>query len=140
MADRRIFQKIDPWIDDDQAIHQAGYMAEWLYIRGLLYIRRNIHGHHPRDGIIPKTAISEVTAGVPNPARNIKALIDVGLWIDAGDRWEIKGWSTWNQDTETRKAISAKRRESGRLGGHRAKHDVKHPGEDCDYCREEGWT
>jgi len=129
-----IFQKIDPWITDDPDITNAGPLAELLYIRALLYIRRNL-----RDGDIPKRCLGEIGDGIPSYKKHAQALINTGLWIDTGQTWQIRNWTKWNITGEERNQISKDKSDSGKLGMHTRWHTSDKPKKGCQYCEQRGW-
>jgi len=129
-----IFQKIDPWITDDPDIATAGPLAELLYIRGLLYIRRNL-----RNGDIPKRCLGEISDGIPAAKKHAGTLVKTGLWIDNGTTWAIRNWDKWNTTKEERDEISRQRSISGNNGAHSRWHSRKKPNIDCTRCQDAGW-
>lgn len=140
--DGRIFQKVDPWMQDDEDMAAAGPLADCLYTRGLCYIRRN-----GNDGRIPKRSFGEVSYGFPSPQKILKGLVSVGLWRDEGTHWSVRNWDAkkesgkqWNMTEDERKARSDQKKEAGSLGGHRSKHTAEHPGQKCPHCVKQGWT
>ncbi|MDR2930649.1 MAG: hypothetical protein LBV06_07095 [Propionibacteriaceae bacterium] len=132
-----VFQKIDPWINDDDDIAAVGGMPKYLYIEGLLYIRRNIHG---RDGIIPKYALGEIGKDIPARDKHAKTLVQVGLWIDHKDYWEVRNWTRWNKTEDERKALSEQKRVSGQKGAHAKWHSAAKPDPGCRWCVEKEWA
>ncbi|MCL2735636.1 MAG: hypothetical protein FWD75_03265 [Propionibacteriaceae bacterium] len=129
-----LFQPIDPKIMDDPDIAKAGAMAEFLYIRGLLYIRRC-----QRDGTIPKRALLDVSDGIPGAQKHVNALVKTGLWVDDGQAWSVRNWEKWNCTQSEIADIKQHRRDAGRLGGHKSKHSEQNPSPSCEYCKESGW-
>jgi hypothetical protein len=135
--DGSIFQKIDPWINDDDGIREAGGMAKYLYIEGLLYVRRNING---RDGVIPKYALGEIGKDIPARDKHAKTLVRLGLWIDSKDCWEVRNWAKWNKTEDERRALSEQKRASGRKGAHAKWHSADKSEAGCRWCVEKGWV
>jgi len=134
--DGSIFQKIDPWISDDPDIAAAGALAEFLYIRGLLYMRRQ-----RRDGWIPKVAFKEIADGIPAAQKHAASLVAHGLWIDDGTKWVVRNWAgTWNQDKEERDTRSKAKATAGVKGAHSKWHTAEAPKKGCEFCENEGWA
>jgi len=130
-----IFQPIDPYIGYDDAIVSAGAMAEFLYIRGLLYIRRN-----KADGRIKKSALPEIGDGIPNQKKISLQLVSAGLWIDDGLYWSVKNWEKWNTTKQERDSLASVKSRAGAKGGHVSKHSSLNPSAECEFCVQEGWV
>jgi len=134
-SDATIFQKLDPWLPEDERIMAVGPQAELLYIRGLLYIRRGL-----REGDIPKYALGEVGHSIARVKYCAQQLVDVGLWDDCGATWRVHQWVKWNMTRDERTERSLVRQQAGKISGHKRYHSVDNPSPTCDYCKKEGWS
>jgi len=131
---KQIFQKIDPKLPEDPSIIEAGTDGELLYIRGLLFSRLTLS-----EGRLTKFNLPTFAHGIPNPKKHAAHLVQLGLWIDAGDEWQIRNWVKWNMTRDDRLERSRQRADSGRRGAHSKWHTVEKPGANCQYCEAEGW-
>lgn len=84
----------------DDAIAEAGPMAELLYVRGLAFCADVLS-----DGFISDTQLSRfVGVGIPSPRKHAERLVLVGLWEKAqpdllgaeGTGFVVKAWAKWN--------------------------------------------
>lgn len=84
----------------DDAIAEAGPMAELLYIRGLAFCADVLS-----DGFISTTQLARfVGVGIPNARKYAERLVLVGLWEKAqpdllgseGDGYVVRAWAKWN--------------------------------------------
>lgn len=84
----------------DDAIAEAGPMAELLYVRGLAFCADVLS-----DGFISDTQLARfVGVGISNPRKHAERLILVGLWEKAepdllgceGTGYVVKAWAKWN--------------------------------------------
>lgn len=128
MADRipGEFVPLDVNYSHDRAIRQAGPMAELLFIRSLAYARkmRSVTG-----GLIPDYDLLTVAAGIPNPKRHVKALIDQRLWVIAKGGWRIRSFEKWNPEPDR-----AAQGLGGRIGNHNRWHTDGRWSPDCEFC------
>lgn len=116
-----------PWVKlDDQFPHhprivEAGDMAAWLYVAGLCYA-----GQFLTDGVIPKGQLRRLT-NLSKPEREALRLVDVGLWHDKDDHYEIHDYHQWNPPAAKVKA----KREADRVRKESARnphgHDEESP-------------
>lgn len=103
----------------DDAIAEAGPMAELLYVRGLAFCADVLS-----DGFISDTQLIRfVGVGVPTPRKHAERLVLVGLWEKAqpdllgseGTGYVVKAWAKWNL---TKAQIQEKqRRDADRKAG-----------------------
>lgn len=84
----------------DDAIAEAGPMAELLYVRGLAFCADVLS-----DGFISDTQLARfVGVGIPQPRKHAERLVLVGLWEKAqpdllgseGTGYVVKAWAKWN--------------------------------------------
>lgn len=129
-----VFQKVDPWMQYDPDIMEAGATAEFIHRRGLDLVRRNL-----TDGTIRKVSLPELAEGIPHPARHVNALVAVGIWIDEGDTWRIRNWEKWNLTAAERESRAEERAAQGKRGMHARWHDEERPSSTCNICQELGW-
>jgi hypothetical protein len=121
------FVPLDVLYPTDRAIRSAGHCAELLFIRSLVYARKN-----KTKGQIPDYDLSVVGVGIPALARHAAALVRAELWTEVDGGWYIRSWDRWNPDQE--------RREKQSEGGVRGNHTKWHTGpdaqvsDDCPYC------
>lgn len=94
---------------DDQFPHhpkilRAGPEAAWLHVCGVCWSARYL-----TDGRIPKSAIATLSS-VREPDRFAVTLVEVGVWHDRGDFYEIHDYLEYNPS----KADELARREAAR--------------------------
>jgi hypothetical protein len=76
----------------DDAIADAGPMAELLFIRGLAFCADVLS-----DGKISDTQLCRfVGVGIPAVKRHADALCKVGLWIREDAGYKVVSWAKWN--------------------------------------------
>lgn len=76
----------------DDAIADAGPMAELLYIRGLAFCADVLS-----DGYISDTQLTRfVGVGIPTVKKHADALCKVELWIRDDGGYRVVAWSKWN--------------------------------------------
>ena len=125
-----IFVPVDVNLASDGEIIRAGATAELLYRRGLEHVKKA-----NRDGIIYHAELGDFTRGIASPAKQAAALVHVGLWVDNGDSWLVKGWLKWNLSLAEQEA----ERERKRIGAMKTNHSKgRHgtPQEGCPDCLE----
>lgn len=103
----------------DDAIAEAGPMAELLYVRGLAFCADVLS-----DGFISDTQLARfVGNGIPAFRKHAERLVLAGLWEKAEDSlfgaegcgYRVRSWAKWNL---TKAEIQAKqRKDSERKGG-----------------------
>lgn len=80
---------------EDEAIAAAGFKAELLYVRSLAFCAKQL-----RNGYINRNQLSYFSVGLPGPERLAAKLVEVGLWVAAGDGWVLRSWLDWNRSRE----------------------------------------
>lgn len=84
----------------DDAVAEAGPMAELLYIRGLAFCADVLS-----DGFISDVQLARfVGVGIPSPKKHAERLVLVGLWEKAedslfgqeGSGYVVRAWGKWN--------------------------------------------
>lgn len=100
--------KIDDHANEHPKLLKAGAKASWLWACALMYANRQ----RPKTGRIPKEMVTVLYPGVGK--REAKRLVDVGLWLDEGDHYQIHEYYGWNPEIAD---LSEKRAEAGRKGG-----------------------
>jgi hypothetical protein len=98
----------------DDAIADAGPMAELLYVRSLAFSADVLS-----DGYISDTQLLRfVGVGIPSVRKHADALCKVDLWIREDGGYRIVTWSKWNL---TKAEIQEKQaRDAARKGGQSA--------------------
>lgn len=102
------------WIKlDDQffahpKIRAAGATAVLLHLAGLTYC-----GRYKTDGRVPKSAVTLIAVEAFAKPGAVTRLVDVGLWHDLGDEFEIHDFLDYNPS----KAEVDSRRDSKRIAG-----------------------
>lgn len=98
------------WLDDKFPDHpkvtKAGGDAAWLYVAALAWVNRTL-----TSGFIPKAIVPRLTDR-KKPMQLAQRLVDVGLWIDRGDDYEIHDYAVHNASAE--EARMRKQRDSDR--------------------------
>jgi hypothetical protein len=87
------------------SIRGAGYLAELLFYRGLMYAKDN-----GTAGWIPAFDIQVVAVGMPDTTEALKALTDEELWVEGDGGWNIPSWDSWNRVGEEDAARAEKKR------------------------------
>lgn len=82
---------LDDHFPEHPKVLAAGDAAAWLYVCGLAYANRRLMG-----GKIPRSAIPRLTGARNGPAL-AKKLVDVELWEDVGDHYQIHDYDQWNE-------------------------------------------
>lgn len=99
--------KLDDRANEHEKQLAAGAKACWMWACGLMYCNRQ----PKRLGRIPK-AVAEGGMLYPGTGRkDAKKLVDVGLWEDCGEFYQVHNYHGWNPE------LSEKRSEAGRRGG-----------------------
>lgn len=108
---------------DDERILLVGAEAELLFVRGLAWAKRE------NDGRVGRGALVRLQMGLQTPVESVLRLVEVGLWVDVADGYEIANWDAWQAPNNH----TGKRAEAGALGNHRRWH-IANPSPDCRYC------
>jgi hypothetical protein len=101
-----VWIRLDDSFVEDPRIETAGPLALALHVAALSYCNRNL-----TDGAITKARAARLLA-LDEPAEVIRALIDAGLWLDAGESVTIADFHDWQpsrEDVEKRRADTAAR-------------------------------
>lgn len=94
---------LDDHFDEHPKVARAGPEAAWLFVRGLLYCRRNLTG-----GVIAGSTALELAG---NKRRSIERLITVRLWEQDGDDFRVHDYEQWNHsEKKVRQARDAARK------------------------------
>jgi hypothetical protein len=81
--------KLDAGFPDHPKVALAGWKAAWLYVCGLTYCSRYL-----TDGLIPKAQVKRLT-DMPRAVDEAQRLIDVGLWLEHDNHYEVHDYTTW---------------------------------------------
>ena len=112
-----LFVPLDVEYDSDDKIILAGPLAELLYIRSLAFCKRTM-----KNGIVSRTQLIVISRGLKSPAKLAAKLVEVGLWIDAGDKWTIPAWSKRNKLAEDIVADREHKKQASIKGNHERWH------------------
>jgi hypothetical protein len=84
------------------------------------------------DGVLTRPQLARIAPdSVPDIARSIAHLIEVGLFVDKGESIAVHAWAAWNASTEEIEAIST----GGKYGNHlrwHARRNTFDPA--CQFC------
>lgn len=97
--------KLDDRFTENAKFEKAGPLAGWLYVAGLCFCAGNL-----TDGLIPK-ARAKILTPVPNVTKQIRALVDAGLWIDEGDHYRVHDYLDFQP---SRRSVEADREKARR--------------------------
>ncbi len=92
---------------------------------------------HLTDGRIDKhmLALLAAKAEIGNGRAEARKLVEVGLWVDMGDYWQIPNWHDYQPARSEVEAIKAKKAIAGAEGNHKRWHvrrGITVP--DCPFC------
>jgi hypothetical protein len=87
-----VWARFDDRYSDSPKIEAAGPWAELLDMRAIIYAAGNL-----TDGLITRTALTKISAGIPSPLKKAQILVDVGRWdVNPGGGWLIHSFLTYN--------------------------------------------
>lgn len=110
--------KLDDRFAGNPKVIAAGPEPMWLYVAGLCWCAQNL-----TDGRIPK-AVLPILSTVKRPPACAQRLVEVGLWIDDGDGYEVHDYLEFQPSKAKveaeREAAKERQRKSreGRAGSH----------------------
>lgn len=110
--------KLDDALFSNPKIIRAAPLARSLYVAGLCHCASGL-----TDGIIDRSAVPLLLAQTGAPRTAVRSLLDVGLWIDHGDTYEVKDYLQYNPPrsrTEAEREAARKRKERQRAKGRAA--------------------
>lgn len=93
---------LDDQFPDHPKVVTAGGDAGWLFVCGLAYCRRQ-----GTSGAIPKGLVSRLSDRRA-PTKLAKLLVEVGLWEDHGDHFQVHDYDDWNRSHESRSEAGRK--------------------------------
>jgi hypothetical protein len=105
-----------PWLkmDDQYPSHPkvvaAGGDAAWLHVCAACYCAQ-----HLTDGLVPKAILSRLSDR-KKPEQLAARLVEVGLWHDRGDHYELNDYLDYNPSREQVLADRERRAAAGRKG------------------------
>jgi hypothetical protein len=112
-------------LDDQFPAHpkvlRAGVDAAWLYVCSICYCAKYL-----TDGFVPKEAVATLSS-LRQPGRHAARLVDVGLWRDREDQYEVHDYLRYNpsrEQVEAEREAAKRRRNVGQKRG-RASPDVR---------------
>lgn len=86
--------RLDDGFYDHPKVIAAGPAAAWLHVCGLGYSSR-----HLTDGRIPKAILNQLSR-VSTPAKHAARLVEVGMWLDHGDHYQIHDYLHYQPSRE----------------------------------------
>ena len=93
---------LDDHFPEHPKVARAGGDAAWLFVCGLAYCRR-----HGTEGLIPK-AVVPMLSDRKAPVKLATRLVEVELWDDAGDSYQVHNYGEWNKPQESRTEAARK--------------------------------
>jgi hypothetical protein len=72
-------------------IVRAG-LSGWLFVCGIWYCCE-----HLTDGLIPREAVPMLAPGLPTPEKHAARLVEIGLWREHADGYEVHDFLEWNK-------------------------------------------
>lgn len=100
--------KLDDQFPTHPKIIEVGGDAAWLHVCALCYC-----GQHLTDGLVPKAIVGRLSDR-DDPQALVARLVEVGVWIDRGDRYEIHDYLEHNPSREHVLAEREKRSVAGK--------------------------
>lgn len=101
--------KVDDRVRTHPKIAKAGPLAAWMWLCSLCYCRE-----HLTDGFVPAEAVPTLAVGMPQPARQARRLVEVGLWHEVDGGYRVHDWGDWNPSREAVMALRDKERDKKR--------------------------
>ena len=100
--------KIDDGYHRNPKVRAAGLHARALHLAGLCWTSANLH-----DGRIPRAMLALIAAEAEVKPSVVKRLVEVGLWHETPDGWEIHDYLEFNRSAAQIQADreAAKRRQ-----------------------------
>lgn len=122
--------QLDVEYASDPKMIDAGPMGELLYVRALCFAKKR-----PDDGRLTRSQLTRFAAGIPSPLKHAQRLVEVGLWAETDDGWQIAAWLKRNKSA----ARIAKEQEAKRLKSLLGNHERWHVKEGkydptCELC------
>lgn len=111
---------LDDRFPEHPKVLAAGEAAAWLYVCGLAFT-----GRGASDGAIPKAVVGRLVTS--RSAALARRLVEVGLWHDKGDHYQVHDYELWNSQAIQRRA-QARRAAEARWG---KKNADEHGSEQC---------
>lgn len=109
--DSRTYVRVHDGLPEHPKILAAGGDAGWLWLCADCYCSRQT-----TDGRIPKALVPRLSDR-EDPMRLAQILVDVGLWYDRGDHYEMHDYLEHNRSAAEVKELRAKRAAAGARGG-----------------------
>ncbi len=114
------------------ASRAAGLKGRALWMAGTEHCTE-----HLTDGRIDKHMLSllAAVAEIGTGRAESRKLVEVGLWIDMGDHWQVPNWDNYQPPRADVEAVKAKRAISGAEGNHKRWHTARGiSSPDCPFC------
>lgn len=111
----------------------AGLKGRALWAEGIDHCTQNLTDGRIDKHMLPLlSAVAEVGTGRPEARK----LVDVGLWVDMGDHWQIPNWNDYQPHRADVEAVKAKKKLAGAEGNHKRWHtDRGIVSDDCEFCQ-----
>lgn len=119
--------KFDDQFTDHPKVVSAGPMAELLAMRAVIHCAR-----YETDGHVQAAQLSRLALGITSPKRQVKALVDVGLWDEDADSngWWVHDFLDYHPSRAEKDEDRARARE--RMAKARAKKERRSSGSSAD--------
>ena len=103
-----------------------------MWAEGIDHCTQNLTDGRIDKHMLPLlSAVAEVGTGRPEARK----LVDVGLWVDMGDHWQIPNWNDYQPHRADVEAVKAKKKLAGAEGNHKRWHtDRGIVSDDCEFC------
>jgi hypothetical protein len=126
----RTWAPIDVHYFEDDRVLEAGD-AWQLHFASILACKRQLN-----DGVLTRRQLVRIAPdSLPDVARSIEVLIDVGLFVDKGTVIAVHGWDDWNDSADDVETMSR----GGKEGNHLRWHVKRgNPNPECELCISEG--
>lgn len=110
----KLFAKFDPKMASSKRVRRAGWEAELLYVRGILFCKDSM-----TDGVIDESQLEIVGLGIPLDLASLaKRLVDVGLWESTKEGWRIAPdkWAEWQTTNDELESERERKSQAGKKG------------------------
>lgn len=115
--------RVDDGFVENPKIIELSDRAFRLHMAGLCFCARNL-----TDGLLTDRAVRGVCALTSATRKHIAELVQAGVWLEHGGRFEIKDFLDYNPAAETAKRLRAERSAAGRRGAEKRWADGKSHG------------
>ncbi len=110
----------------------AGLKGRALWTEGLDHSTVHLTDGRIDKGMLPLLAAA---AQIGTGTAEARKLVEIGLWVDMGDHWQIPNVENYQPPRATVEAVKAKKGRAGAEGNHKRWHvDRGITIEDCEWC------